>query len=255
MISGILAGEIFKVSILQDRLSEQFLLFDQKQTVIKHNFEESFIHGIFYIAIIVIVLHEFLLYPVFYKCCPQIKSTQKFMIGVALQIARATALMVFEVLSRQAFIKKIGHNVTIQCVFYDNNSGLNAHLKSSVTWIAVASTLQSLSLLMLFTGSLEFLSAQVPYSMKGIMLGVSYGFVFISSAFGTVIILPFKRKLSVWGTGVISCGFWYAVLALIIELSTFILLVLLLRWYKKRKREDVLPNEHYYAERYYSKDT
>ena len=38
----------------------------------------------------------------------------------------------------------------------------------------------------------------------------------------------------------------------IVDLGIFLILVILTRWYKKRQRQDVLPNEHFFAERYYS---
>ena len=66
--------------------------------------------------------------------------------------------------------------------------------------------------------------------------------------------VPFKTKLSVWGTEIISCGFWFLFLVFLVQISTCFVLVMLMKRYRGRKREDVLPNEHYYAERYYSKD-
>ena len=71
----------------------------------------------------------------------------------------------------------------------------------------------------------------------------------------TLFLTLFTHKLSIWGTGTINCGFWYALSALCIDLSVVFVLLLLMGWYKKRKREDALPNEHFFAERYYSQDT
>ena len=88
--------------------------------------------------------------------------------------------------------------------------------------------------------------------MKGIILGVSYGSIFLVGTIGIVFMLPFERKLPIWNTGAFSCGFWYALSMLIVEVIVCFILVLLMRWYKQRKREDVLPNEHIFAERYYS---
>ena len=76
--------------------------------------------------------------------------------------------------------------------------------------------------------------------------------ILLSAASGLPLQMLFSHKLSIWGTGIISCGFWYGLLIVIVELSICAALLLLTRWYKKRKREDVLPNEHIFAERYYS---
>ena len=111
-----------------------------------------------------------------------------------------------------------------------------------------------LSLVMIGIGFLEFLSAQIPLQMKGVMLGNGYGTILIVGIISAVLMIPFKAKLLVWDTrGIVSCGFCYLLLAFLVQVSTCFALVMLTRRHKARKREDVLPNEHHYAERYYSK--
>ena len=73
-------------------------------------------------------------------------------------------------------------------------------------------------------------------------------------AVGVGISVLFTKHPSIWGTGIISCGFWYALLLLVIEVLVGFMLIFMQRWYKKRKREDILPNEHIFAERYYDRD-
>ena len=81
-----------------------------------------------------------------------------------------------------------------------------------------------------------------------------YGTILIVGIMSAVLMIPFKAKLLVWDTrGIVSCGFWYLHLAFLVQVSTCFALVMLTRQYKARKREDVLPNEHHYTERYYSK--
>ncbi len=114
--------------------------------------------------------------------------------------------------------------------------------------------LMALSTLTLIIGLLEFVSAQIPYSMKGVILGVGYCSVIGAASLCAVLLIPFQRRSTsiIWGTEVISCGFWYAILYIILSVFGCIVCVLITNWYKKRKREDMLPNEHYYAERYYT---
>ena len=56
------------------------------------------------------------------------------------------------------------------------------------------------------------------------------------------------HKMTVLGTGVIGSGFWLGLLLLITEMVVGTMLIVVHRWYKKGKREDVLPNEHIFAE-------
>ena len=102
-------------------------------------------------------------------------------------------------------------------------------------------------------------SAQIPLQMKGVMLGTgyTYGTIFIVGIVSATLMdqVPFKIKLSVWGMEIISCGFWFLFLVFLVQISMCFALVMLTKRYKGRKREDMLPNEYYYVEKYYSKDS
>ena len=50
-----------------------------------------------------------------------------------------------------------------------------------------------------------------------------------------------------------SCEFWYLLIKLIFLLAVIVSFLLVAVCYRKRKRDDVLPNEQIFAERYYSK--
>ena len=122
-------------------------------------------------------------------------------------------------------------------------------------WLILPSAiLNSLSIAALFIGGIEFMCAQTPYSMRGLLFGAMYASVVILYLIGYAITQPFTGgHITNWGTGILSCGFWYLLLSLILQAVSSLVLLCLGRWYKKRKREDVLPNEHIFAERYYSR--
>ena len=105
---------------------------------------------------------------------------------------------------------------------------------------------------MLSISSIEFLASQTPYSMRGLMAGLSYGGVFLFSIVEYGIYWPFTLQLPTWGTGIISCEFWYLLSVLLVLIIVSGILLAVGRWYKNRKRQDVLPNEHIFAERYYA---
>jgi hypothetical protein len=99
---------------------------------------------------------------------------------------------------------------------------------------------------------IDFLASQTPYSMRGLIIGTGYGSIFVFMMIGYGIYWPLTKQSSTWGTGIISCEFWYLLSVLLIMIIFSCLLLAVGRWYKNRKREDVLPNEHIFAERYYS---
>ena len=198
---------------------------------------------------LLIMLYEIFIFPIFQRCCPQVTSLHKFIIGALLQTATFLVFMIFEILSRKSYLEENGYNATVSCTFYYDQ---RLATKFNYNWMVIPHALMALSTLMMVIGFLEFVSAQVPYSMKGVILGVGYCSVVATTSLCTVLRIPFQQRLTIWGTGVISCGFWYTLLYIILSVFGCIVGVLIVNWYKKRKREDVLPNEHYYAERYYT---
>ena len=65
--------------------------------------------------------------------------------------------------------------------------------------------LDMISTTLVCISSAEFLVSQTPYSMRGLMIGVAYGSVFIFAAIGYGIYRPFFHQPSTWATGIISC--------------------------------------------------
>ena len=264
VLGGVLASQFLLLKTVWHHILLQFTRSSPWQSgqseviTLDHSLSEcyvelSFRHLFVYNAIWIVIVHETLLYPVFHRCYPQMKSSQKAMIGMILQIISVTLLIAFHVYSRRVFLKHYSaQNVTLPCVFFDQESTLSMNF--NYRWIAIPDLRTSLSLLMIGIGFLEFLSAQIPLQMKGVMLGTGYGTILIVGIISGALMLPFKAKFLIWGSGIISCGFWYLLLAFLVQTSACFALVMLTRRYKRRKREDVLPNEHYYAERYYSKD-
>ena len=101
-------------------------------------------------------------------------------------------------------------------------------------------------------GAIEFFCAQTPYSMKGLVIGIVYGLLILFALLEIILPTFFLTTIVHWPTGTISCTFWYLLTKLILSLLAITTLLLVMRWYKNRKRDDVLPNEHIFAERYYS---
>ncbi len=201
-------------------------------------------------ATILIPLYEFVLYPLLHKYFSWVKSYWKFSIGVVTQAGRILTLMALEVIARNHYLVQNGQNSTLQCLFSEEKGVLSSSF--DIKWMILPNVLNSISIVTLGIGGIEFICAQTPYSMKGLMVGTVYGSAVIIAFIGYGITEPFTRHLITWGTGMISCGFWYLLLVLTVLIINSVLLVILGKLYKNRKREDLLPNEQIFAERYYS---
>ena len=216
--------------------------------------ETSLTNSVYLGILLLIVFHEFVIYPLFQRCicCARIKSLWKILMGIIVQMMRVTTLVTFDVISRHNYLTS-EYNATIQCIFHKHHHGLLSQNLSN-QWLAIPDYLHYISLTFLLTGAIEFTCSQAPYSMKGVIMGAQYTLVSICSI-PTLVILAvvfYKKDLSSLGTGTIGCEFWYALLIIVAHLSLFILLAWMVKRYKMRKREDLLPNEHFFAERYYS---
>jgi peptide/histidine transporter 3/4 len=258
VVGGALAGGLYTTNVFRDKLmnlttSEAIEFGSSISVSLKECFiQSSFGHTVYYSAVLLIVLHETIFYPVFQRCLPQIESLQKVLIGILLQIARVLVLITYIVILRHTSKEQL------HCLFtYADNDHSSAQIITfSHYWIVIPDFLQALSTTMLLIGAAEFLSAQVPHFMKGLMIGMSCCFLVISSAICFVLSIPFtKSKLTIWGSGTISCGFWFSLIIAVTLIVLCPILAILIKWYKKRRRQDVLPNEHIFAEKYYSTDS
>ena len=251
LIGGVLAGGLFTTNYLRDKVYEVIADFDKLETLKTSNAKikltecyhrATISHTVYYSSVVLIVIHEVFVYPVFHRCLPQIESLQKIIIGMLLQITRVFVLLVYVI------VLHLTSEGQIQCLF--NQQAQNTTY--SYYWIAIPDLIETISVAMLCIGAVEFLSSQTPKNMRGIMIGATYCSLFVSSGVWFVLLIPFTKKSSVWGTRTINCGFWLSLILAIIHTCICLFLIILARWYKKRRRQDVLPNEHIFAERYYS---
>ena len=210
-------------------------------------------HEVLYIAVVLLPLHEFILRPILHKYFAWVQCYWIFSLGAILQFARLILLMAYMLIARHNFLtQNHGHNATIQCIFLEEYGALSSSF--NFRWMALPSFLTSVSIIALGVGGIEFICAQTPYSMRGLISGAGYGSVALFTLIGIAVTQPFTMKLSVWNTGgIINCGFWYVLLVLVFFAFNSVILYILGRVYKNRKREDVLPNEQIFAERYYAK--
>ena len=252
IVGGALFGVIITSNYLQIKLKKMFMKFEDSETNIQSDgmrkcYSEVFLtHSINHniISILLIVLHEVILYPVFHRCFPWLKSLQKIFIGMVLQLVKVLILMAFEIVSRHNYYL-MNSNVTIPCLFHADHGILSDTF--DYYWMVVPDFISSFSIMICLIGSMEYISAQVPYFMKGLAVGITYSSFLLSGAILFVLSIPLGNN----NLGA-SCGFWYIFLLIVMEIGMCVVLMALMKCYKKRTRQDVLPNEHIFAERHYS---
>ena len=77
-------------------------------------------------------------------------------------------------------------------------------------YFALPEFLSAISYMMILVGAIEFLSSQVPYSMKGVIVGLFYTSYVFSLVLNRGILKIFHVAYPRWSTkALFSCGFWY----------------------------------------------
>ena len=83
------------------------------------------------------------------------------------------------------------------------------------------------SFIMIFIGVTEILCAQIPYSMKGVIVRLLYAPVLVLASLNVGIETIFNVTSSSWRGGtLISYGFWYLQIKLILVFIAFLFLIL-----------------------------
>ena len=169
----------------------------------------SLTHSVYLGITLLIVLNEFLLYPLchHYISFTGIKSLWKIILGIVLQVLRVVTLMVFDDFSRQNFLDHSKLNATIQCIFHEKQGLLSQTF--SHEWLTIPEYVHYISLTFLLIGIIEFICSQVPYSMKGVIIGAQYTLILVLLIPTVVIVALTKVHFSIWDQHTLQLSrFW-----------------------------------------------
>ena len=187
----------------------------------------------------------FLPLPLVWKYLSSIGSLKKCGVGICMLF-----LCVFGLLLIQLYRDIHGHHSnhfnqsTTICTLKDNSE------LAFTKWIAIPGIIASIGETLLLIGCIEFICAQSPYSMKGLLFGFVYVGIGVSLVSIKILTALFSNVIS-WRRLVLDCIFWYLLVCTIIAVLLFTVFLGISVWYKRRERDDNLPNQHYFAEQYY----
>ena len=147
---------------------------------------------------------------------------------------------------------------TVGHMFYSTNNMCFVHqysfesLNLSVWYVAIPYTLNALSDMLFYIAAYEFICAQSPQAMKGLLIGTFFtikGVFQLTSV--SVILIPF----TVWKfeTSFPSCGFVYYLVNIVVAVIGLVAYTWVSRRYQYRQRDEP-DNIYRYAEEYYDRD-
>ena len=187
---------------------------------------------------------EFLLFPILWRCAMKLKFLQKFSLGMIFFLLYLTSRVSLDVIGQ---VGQQHLNQTIHCPMSYNNS--NNKYGLTYWWLALPNTFYGLGGCVIAVAGLQFISAQCPYSMKGLMLGVAYLATGLSACLFFPLSLPFKL-VGFHGWGGLNCMFWYLMACIAAALVIGVVFLIVSSRYKSRQRDENVPSQQFLADVY-----
>ena len=141
------------------------------------------------------------------------------------------------------------HSNNTQCMFSDTSHGSANSLSIPLYWLLISTSVSGVGQTLLECSSLEFIMAQSPNRMRGVMMGLTTVFI----GFRYLVHYGLERVLEHFSNATPSCGFYYYLVLSILLMLSLVLFTIAAKRYKLRERDrhvniQAIAEEHY--ERY-----
>ena len=188
-------------------------------------------------AVTLVILFQIVVYPLFHKCIPKISITAKFLVAILLYLIHILGHLGIEVASYHHELEL--NKTMVGCVFQDKDYLTDV----GYYWVMAPSIFDGLSTFLLILSAIEFVCAQAPFNMKGLVFGLVYALFGFGALFQVVMSVPFLFKQTAWKKTPLTCGIWFFIMEGTIALIGFILVAIMVKKYKRRKRSSVLRSD------------
>jgi peptide/histidine transporter 3/4 len=191
-----------------------------------------------FIVLAVVVLYEFIIHPLFYRCLPKLRITTRCLLAIVIFFLWVLSLLALDVAVYHHQVSN--NNTSHNCIFLDEHIIMTT---ISYKLLLIPSFLDALSRFLLVSSALEYIWAKTPSTMKGLMFGFAYMFLGLSALVHAAICIPFFNKtLSVkvpWKHTPLRCEEWYFILQGVIILVVLVVSTTLIKKHNKQKQRNV----------------
>ena len=209
-------------------------------------------------TIVMFPIYIWFIYSVLRRCIPKILV--RLWMGEASLVCGMMAMFLIDLFGHvKAYTS---HHQTAACMFIEsstkNQSGLSFNNQSApgnnlnLPWTVnlLPALLMQVGLTLVLTTSFEFISAQSPHSMKGLLIGLLYAIRGMFKFLGAMSILPFSLKV-LWKRDYIrehppsitNCGFGYLLFNVLVSSTGLVLFTIAAKRYRYRERDDPPYNQ------------
>ena len=197
------------------------------------------------------------LYIVFFQSCIQkwlSRILHRLILGIVILVL---FMWIMTALYAAALGHASHHHLNASCLFtseYRNIKNISQTLEFPTSSLILPNIFAGIGTPIINVAILEFISAQSPHTMKGLVLGVFYTIRGFFVLLGCLVVFPFTSRALDWSQTslYLECGFLYYIINALLGVAFIVVAIAANRWYKYRQREDK-PYDHTYVEDYYSR--
>ena len=197
----------------------------------------------FSFTLVVVPLYQLLVQPWLGRYLPTVNITTKFCLSIVLLIITVLSLLGIE---SAVYVQQLSEEPTAsKCIFqqqqyYQSNVG--------IYWMLIPYALIGMSLYLFMFSGIQFICAQAPFNMKGLIIGLSFALYGSMSVVQSVLSIPFigsSKYIASWQKVPLTCGMWYLIMEGTIVLAGFILVIVMVKMYKRRERTNSMLSQSY----------
>ena len=181
-----------------------------------------------------------------------VRILQRLLVGTVVIVA---FMWVLTLLYGVALSEAVHNGRTVSCLFtseYRDKDDFSPTLQFPTLVLILPNVISGIGWPIVNVAVLEFISAQSPHTMKGLLLGVFYLFRGLFSVLGCLLVFPFASFDYSWKSPYLECGFLYYIFNSLLGVVLILAAMATYKWYRYRQREDK-PYDHRYVEDYYRK--
>ena len=193
-------------------------------------------------TVVLFPLYVWLIYSVLRQCIP--RTFTRIKIGILALVSGLVCMFFLDLLAH--ILRHKYHKHGARCMFREvKKDHYKHHLDLPWPVNLAPGFLTQAGITVIITTTFEFISAQSPYSMKGLLIGVMFAVRGTFQLLFSIALLPFSLK-PIWGTHrmkhdpppVFNCGFGYLLFTCIVGLTGLILFSLAVKRYRYRERNN-----------------
>ena len=152
-------------------------------------------------------------------------------------------------------VDAIGHSVSkdVPCMLMTNRTSPTLEINSK--WMEIpCNILIGLGIMLLYISMFEFIYAQAPYGMKGLLTGFAWAIYTLSITLGYFLVYALWHMDWKKAHTNPSCGVWYYFTTTLLSVVSFLMLCIVAKWYRQRQRDEHV-NERTFVEDFYDRYT